>query len=238
MTVISILQSAAHIIFNAMVLWRAYNSVYIAKISFVVDCLTPFLYEFGKIIHSQELINTVSYPLIYLMDIFSNFTINLSAIKVTCTGSQSPLYLLCDVFIVGIVIIIIESDVNVFWTMLSPMVSKLRSMVFSQHYFFRAWITLGYLGAAILITQLPDPSKIIQYSMGFVVIKKFFNLSGNVPHIDFVNLSPNCDATTFFPIDSTLAYLSGILALIALPPGMKFLLCSDYIPKKNCYYCN
>lgn len=229
---LSILQSVTRIIFNAMVLWRAYNGIYIADVNFVVDCLRPFLYEIGKITHSQEVVAVVSYPIVYTIDVISNLSINLSAIKVTCTGAQSPLYLLCDVLIVGIVIIIIESDVNVFWTMMSPTVSKLRSMVFSRHYFSQNVISsLFYLAAAILVTQIPDPSKLIQYSMGFVVIEKFFNL----------NISPNCDATityTFlgenktFPIDSILAYLAVLLAVIALPPGLYLI---NSLHQLNCF---
>eukprot|EP01037_Dinobryon_pediforme_P022397 gene22397-23547_t len=107
--------------------------------------------------------------------------------KVTCTGAQSPLYLLCDIAIVGIVIIIIESDVNVFWTVMTSAVSKIRSLV-------------------------PDPSKLVQYCMGFVVITKLFNLDNNIAHVDWVHSSPNCDSTIRylfngrdigFPIDSS-----------------------------------
>jgi hypothetical protein len=227
---LSLMHSVTRIAFNAMVLWRAYNGIYIAKVNFVVDCLRPFLFEFGKIIHSQEIVLVISYPLINLIDFISNLSINLSDIKVTCIGAQSPLYLLCDLLIVGIVIIIIESDVNVFWTMLSPTVSKIRSMVFSRHYIRRNCLpSITYLLAAILISQLPDPGMLVQYSMGFVVITKFFNLSGNDAHTDWVNVSPNCDTaitSTFlgqsrtFPMDSILAYLTGILVVIAFPPGL------------------
>eukprot|EP01035_Chromulina_nebulosa_P057355 gene57355-78580_t len=221
---LSLMHSVTRIAFNAMVLWRAYNGIYIANVNFVVDCLRPFLFEFGKIIHSQEIVLVISYPLINVIDFISNLSINLGDIKVTCIGAQSPLYLLCDVLIVGVVIIIIESDVNVFWIMLSPTVSKIRSMVFSRHYISRNFCSsITYLVVAILITQLPDPSKLVQYSMGFVVITKFFNLSGNDANTAWVNVSPNCDATvtigkTILPIDSILAYPTGMLVVIAIPP--------------------
>jgi hypothetical protein len=223
---LSLMHSVTRIAFNAMVLWRAYNGIYIVNVNFVVDCLRPFLFEIGKIIHSQEIVLVISYPLISVIDIISKLSINLSDIKVTCIGAQSPLYLLCDVLIVGIVIIIIESDVNVFWTMLSPTVSKIRSMVFSRHYISRNFCSsITYLSAAILISHLPDPGMLVQYSMGFVVITKFFNLSGNDAHTDWVNVSPNCDATvtigkTTLPIDSMLANPTGIFVVIALPPGL------------------
>jgi len=62
--------------------------------------------------------------------------------------------------------------------------------------------------------------------MGFIVITRFFNLSGNVPHTDWVNVSPNCDASIVassvglnrFPMDSILANLTGAFAIFVLIP--------------------
>ena len=210
-TTLNVLQSTIHIIFNAMVLWRAYNDLF--KVDFVLDNLKPFLIELGNIVQSQIVIEYLFYPIIAVVDVISSFRINLSAIKVTCTGAQSPLYLLCDIAIVGIVIIIIESDVNVFWTVMTSAVSKIRSLVFSRHYFSRNICSSSlYLTTLILITQVPDPSKLVQYCMGFVVITKLFNLDNNIAHVDWVHSSPNCDSTIRylfngrdigFPIDSS-----------------------------------
>eukprot|EP01034_Spumella_vulgaris_P001392 gene1392-1839_t len=219
-TVYCIFQTSLHIIFNAMVLWRAYKRL--ENLDFV-HFLTPYLKEMSRITHSEYIIYVLSYPIVKFVDSISDIKINLSAVQVTCPGAQSPLYLLADLIIVGVVIIIIESDVHVFWTMMiSPAMGKIRSSVFNRHYFFGHIFSTGlYMWLASLISYVPDPSKLVQYCMGFVVLKGLFNYDKAVD--SWVPFSANCDGAIplgggrSFPIDSILANLAGILAILVLP---------------------
>ena len=224
-TFLYIVQSSIQITFNAMVLWRAYKRF--ENIDFRIDFLDPFYREIGRVIDSNEVIYTLSYPIVYVIDKISNININLNAVKITCPGAQTPLYLLTDMIIVAIVIMIIESDVHVFWTMMiEPAVSKIRSMIFSPQYFRRNWCaTITQLSTAMLVTQIPGPHKLIQYCMGFVIMRSFFNFRDDGKN--WVNRSDNCDGAVDFPIDSILANLSGIFAIIVLPAGEKWFIIID-----------
>jgi len=222
MTVLYMLKSTYRIIFTAMVLWRAYESY--VQIDFKAF-LNPFLRELSYFTWGEEIVRYLYIPIVFLMDKLSNLSINLDALQVTCSGSQTPIYLLIDMIIVVAVVVVIESDVVVFWIMMiGPTMGKIRSIVFNRHYFGRNILSSSFfLSAALLIAQLPDPSKFVQYCMGFIVIKRFFNLSGNHPHSDWVAVSQNCDASISVPVtipmDSMLAYFSAISAIFVLPVG-------------------
>ena len=53
--------------------------------------------------------------------------------------------------------------------------------------------------------------------MGFVIMRSFFNFRDDGKN--WVNRSDNCDGAVDFPIDSILANLSGVFAIIVLPAG-------------------
>ena len=228
-TCLYVFHATLRIVFQAMVLWRAYKRA--ININFTADFLNPFLRQFGDVIGSKQIIYVLSYPYVYIIDKVSNLNINLNAVKVTCNGAQSPLYLLVDIVIVGVVILVIQSDVQIFWTMmLQPTAGKIRSMVFSPEYFRKHWPrTLLYLFLAMAMAQIRDPAELVSYCMGWVSIQEFFNMEGGVPHAKWVVSNPNCDAAITYQfngkqetlkIDTALANFSAVFAILLLAPGI------------------
>ena len=228
-TSLYVFHSTLRIVFQAMVLWRAYKRN--IHISFTHKFLNPFLRHIGAAIGSNEIVYILTFPYVYLIDKISNININLQAVQVTCNGAQSPLYLFVDIVVVGVVILVIQSDVQIFWTMMiQPSTSKIRSMVFSREYFFSHWKrTLLYLAMAMAIAQVRDPAELVSYCMGWVSIQQFFNMKDGVPHSNWVVSNPNCDAAITYSlggqkqtlkIDTALANFSAIFAILLLAPGM------------------
>jgi hypothetical protein len=226
-TAMLVFQYSVQIIFNAMILWRAYKRL--VSINFTVDFLDPFLNTIGDMFDVRLAVYVASYPIVYVIDHIYIFNINLNAVKVVCVGAQSPLFLLMDMIIVAVVIVIIESDVHVFWTMMvAPSLSKIRSMLFSRQYFVSHFLsTIFYLAILLMVSQVPDPSKLVQYCMGLVVIQRFF--SDGSGYGGWVSASANCDNAVkisngfAIPFDTILANFSAIFAVIACPAGMHLL---------------
>jgi hypothetical protein len=218
-----VFQYSIQIIFNAMILWRAYK-IHISS-NFVVDYLNPFLELVGTMLDMQVVVYVVSYPVVYVAQNIYFLSFNLDAIKVVCVGAQSTWFLLLDMFIVAAVVIIIESDLHVFWSMMVyPSATKMRSMFFSWHFLkdhFRS--TLFYLLILIIVSLVPDPSKIVQYFLGFLEFQRFF--SNGSEYGGWVNSSENCDNVIHLgnnsnlPMDSILANLSAIFVIIVFFPG-------------------
>jgi len=206
-----------------MVLWRAYKRI--LHVDFTINFLNPFVEALGNFFQNSEIVHTICSPVIYAADVISNISINLNAVKVTCPGAQSPLFLAADLLIVGVVVIVIESDVQVFWTMMfGPAMSKIRRIVLNKYFFGRNIFSSSlYILLTLLMSQIPEPSKLVQYCMGFVVISDFFDLTASS---DWVNYSTNCDGAIrsgsgYFPMDSILANISAVLAICVLPIGIK-----------------
>jgi len=70
----------------------------------------------------------------------------------------------------------------------------------------------------VIITHFPDPSKVVQYCMGFIVIGSFIN-TRNVSQKGFINASANCNGTLNVPMDTVLAVASAVIAFVAVIPG-------------------
>jgi hypothetical protein len=219
-TLMYILQFSVRIVFNAMVLWRAYKRL--EGLEFTTDFLNPFLREVGDFLNRKGVFRALSEALDIVLSVLSTFSIDLNAVKVSCPGAQSPLYLLTDMIIVAVVIVVIESDVHVFWTMMiTPVMGKIKGLAFSGQYFVRNRLsTCFYIAVATSITYIPSPSSLVQYAMGFVVIRKFFNWDGSAGGT-WVVRDVNCDGATGFPIDSILAHASAVCFVIVLPAGKK-----------------
>jgi hypothetical protein len=74
-------------------------------------------------------------------------------------------------------------------------------------------VTLASFAISIGISQLPQPSNIIQYLLNLVNLPSFF------PDRGVALSSSNCDSIyDKFPIDTLLAQFSTILVIVVLPP--------------------
>ena len=54
------------------------------------------------------------YPFVTFVGYISSFMIDLGSVNVTCKGSQAPMELLINCFVLGMIVVIIESDFHVF----------------------------------------------------------------------------------------------------------------------------
>lgn len=207
-----LLYAATHILFNSLVLWRGYRIVLRLPLSF-----------FGQIELLGEMVNKalginffqiLLYPFAVIANFFGSIDINLSAVQVTCAGSQAPILLLVNLVIVGFVVIIIKSDLQIYWSIaLSDVLSKTQTLISSRYFFSRnKGLTLWYASCATILMLIPDPKKCIQYLLGFVSAATFFAAAGHS------TVTHNCDTAIAIPIDSILAILTTIFAVVVLAP--------------------
>jgi hypothetical protein len=133
---------------------------------------------------------------------------------VTCAGSQAPIYLLTYLLIFSVVIIIIQSNLQVFWiSSLSPAINKASNLIFSRYFFIRNKSTsmLMFLICRSLLF-IPQPRTIVQYMIGFISWSYFFQNQG------VATSTSNCDAATTIPLDTILAIATTIMVVLALFP--------------------
>ena len=218
-TCVYILNALVKILFNAMVLWRAYYFLY--QSSFV-DNIESFLTLIDvDLLFDYQVFRTLAYPFLWLFNALKSININLKAVEVTCTGAQAPAYLLTDLIVFCMIVLIIESNFQLLWTtIVIPSMSKIRSMVFNRYYVARfpvstvllAWISLG-------VSVFPEPIKLMQYCLGFLQLYVFIADGGKAIS------STNCDgairtAGQTIPMDSILAYGATIFAYATVFPAL------------------
>jgi hypothetical protein len=211
----TILQSILKSLFTTMVLWRAYNYV---QASAFTKSIISFLNLIDKqFFGSFQFFYYLSFPFVKVIDVFQSIKIDLPAVNVSCLGAQTPLFLLADLVVLFIVVVIIEADYQMLWsTMILPAMGKIRTIVFSRYYFARNPVsTLLYFSLSFLVSCFPEPSKVIQYALGWVSVLVFFEYYGRATS----NL--NCDgAVPGVPLDSLFAILTTICAYALIFPAV------------------
>ena len=125
-TTIIFLGIMMNIFFKSLIIWRNFNFrvdvEYINEISKAIGGICDFLNIPG--------FEYLFYPLYVAVDLLSNLKIDLSAINITCDGAQAPMELVMNIFIMGLVIIVIESDYQKFQTItLSGFTAKFMASV-------------------------------------------------------------------------------------------------------------
>ena len=110
-TVATILIFAAHIstiFFKTMIMWKGLQiNLPFARI------LAAAIGELGNLLYFSFMAD-MFVPIAYLLDLFANLKIDLSVVNVTCAGAAAPLQLLINLFVLGVVIVLIESNFQVF----------------------------------------------------------------------------------------------------------------------------
>jgi len=212
----TLLEDFLLVLFNALLLWRGYSMYINANLSFL-DRVTIFLSNIDVSLHTN-LVSTLLYPFTYILAIIANLqvNINLASVSVSCAGSQAPIYLLVDFIIVGIIVLIIESDVHIFWVALVRDVSLKYCLLTTNHYYMRfiffSTVKVPFYNiVSVLLLLLPSPMKIMQYALGFVAVGLFFTQ-------DFHSASTaNCDNAMAFPVDTMEAILTTVVVVLVMP---------------------
>ena len=108
LTLGAFVSTLSQVFFRSMIMWKGYNIGvdYDDIIRHGVNAMV-FLLDLPFVLY-------LFYPAIYAFSFFASFSIQLDAIDVSCEGSQAPLELFINVIILGITIIVIESDYQIF----------------------------------------------------------------------------------------------------------------------------
>ena len=213
----TVVSAVAHVLFNALLIFRGYKIYINIDFSFY-DRIAEFLSNIGFALKLSVLVDEISYPIIYVLNVLSNLSINLANVNVTCSGSQAPIYLLLDCMLVAVVVITISSNIHVFWsTVLKQSTLQFGVLLLNQHYINSFCNSLGtpiYTVASFLLYIFPSPMKINQYLLSFISVDLFFANHG------VSKSSSNCDTALGpgFPIDTFEAVSTTVLAIVAIPP--------------------
>jgi sterol desaturase/sphingolipid hydroxylase (fatty acid hydroxylase superfamily) len=111
--ILTIFFGMSQIIFNVLLLYRNFK-VYLPSLKSFEDTVDDTVDAVVNLLNMSYL-KDLAYPFIYLINAISDIHIDLSAVQVSCAGAQAPGLLLINVVIVGIVIIIIRSDIQSYW---------------------------------------------------------------------------------------------------------------------------
>ena len=209
-----------HVLFNGMLLHRAYRGVGLSSISShsasstFFDRVNQFLFSIGQLLHLNSAIEGIIYPINYVLNVL---TFDLNAIQVPCPGSQAPINLLLDCFIAAFVLISINSDAHLLWiARVKKSFGKWMLLLLNRSYLSSSLcstISGPFLNSVpFLVYILPSPMKLNQYVISYVSISEFFVSNGHSQS------SSNCDAAAAIPVDTIEAYLTTILVVILCPP--------------------
>lgn len=210
--ILVILAGIIHALFNSLVIWRGYSVQFSLKLSFAQQ-IQLFFSIIAKYIGIPYL-EVLAYPFAYVSDYIASIRINFAAVKVSCAGSQAPLYLIADILVICAIMVAIRSDVQIYWrAALEKLMIKAMGLSFNATYMKTMKTSaLSYFGLSILIFSLPGPQKLIQYALGLVYIELFFTENGRG------RSNANCDAAFSAPLDTILAISTTVLVYICAFP--------------------
>lgn len=103
-----------YVLLNSMIMWRGFDfgwvqEDFMSRVSLVTDKL-------AEVLHLPKVAMAVFYPIRSVFNALAALEINFGTLNVTCQGSQASVSLLVNVLIYGAVIIFIESEYQVFWS--------------------------------------------------------------------------------------------------------------------------
>ena len=208
------------LLFSSLIIWRGLNP----------NIRIPFaqaVYEFfGQFKHIFEIILV---PITYLFILLSNIKIDLTAINVTCAGSQAPIELFLNLIILGVTILVVESELFVFWYTTFTTANRFLLLTTFADWkirnqfgwtFFRFVRNVVYTVWAYTFAELNVTYRTFQYIVGFATIQQFVGSNGAHAY---------SDACTAF--DAVLAYFSTILGYFALIISF-FIVAQVFVPGK------
>lgn len=214
----SVLWTMQAIFFNAFILWRSTISQAIERFlneEFIVQ-LRGWVSSLGWILLGIEpLVRVLFYPILAVVSFLENLRVDqiLGNLNVTCNGSIAPIRLVFDVYIFGMVIIIIQSEfllislarkkLNLFYleTFASP---DFRSRVIGN-----VLSLITSLGAAYAIDTTALYKAFLRYLMTLLAIAIYFPAH---PYTEA------CSATPPLGFDTALACLATVCAYLFMYP--------------------
>jgi hypothetical protein len=218
-----------HAFFTSLILWRGLKAD--LNLSPILTLLAEGLKDITEYISLPvNLFYFVTLPFLYLFQALAKIDLNLSSVNVTCSGSQAPIELLINCFILGLLIIIIRSDYQLLFNILLNNLNQrfllnnveqrldAGNFRFSRHFFI-----------CLIVSALNsiNPFQVgLRYCMGFVRIDTFGKNHG-IAH----EITESCNQVPGAPhFDSFLGYMSTIFAWWLILPAV-YCLAEVVVPK-------
>jgi len=151
-----------------------------------MDVVQNFLNQLALTLHLPPELLSILYPLIWVLNALSNIHIDLSAVQVTCTGSQAPFEIIINCIILGLVEGVIQIKLP---ELLSVSVNKTtndvllllcndyfkKRKVLSSKWGFSKDIWIGFkLSVIMQVISLNPLLKVVQFSISLVRLEAFF----------------------------------------------------------------
>ena len=235
-TFINLLLLFSDIYFKAMIIFKNLQ----LNLSFI-DNIHQLIRDFFEAIYVPQLMVVIQ-PFLDLFTLLVNFKIDFGALNVTCVGAVLPYNLLINLLVVGVVIIIIDSKLQLFLSITQKaLYKKLIEMFTREHYYLWSFrnrgtslywkisgVILHILNAALVISfssflEIDIFQNILLYSMSTVTLSTFFshptvntplNPCNNVPGlIDYDSYIYRFVSAVFMSLISSLFYESSKLLI-------------------------
>ena len=217
--VVGYLYNMMKVFYVFFIMWRGYSFQIDSNFAEVLENL---LNKISLALHIPPDFFVVLYPLVWLLSKLSNIHIDLSSVQVSCSGSQAPFEVIINCLILGLVVILIESNYHVLFSVsLNKTVAGVINLLYRDYFRKRAilgdsWnqalscfylpsickdvvFALG-LYSLYFLCNFNFVLKILQFCMSFITVKAFF---------PFHAFDPNCNQIPGFAgIDAGLSGIS------------------------------
>jgi hypothetical protein len=161
----------------------------------------------------DNMLYALGYPFIGFFNWIQSLNISMDSVSVTCAGSQAPMELLLDCFIIGILIIIIRSDYQLLFSILlinannKYMLNNIQKYIIDD--FSLAFPKYFYYCIVISVINYGNPFQaILRYAMGITNAANFVK-NNHAAHL----VTQTCDGIAgAAKFDSSLGYMSSVFA--------------------------
>jgi sugar lactone lactonase YvrE len=217
------------VFFTSLILWRGLQAD--LKLSPILTLLAEGLKDITEYISLPvDLFYFVALPFLYLFEALATINLNLSSVNVTCAGSQAPIELLINCFILGLLVIIIRSDYQLLFNILLNnlnqrfLLNNVEQRLDAGNIYFSRYF---FLCLAVSALNAINPFQVgLRYCMGFVRIDTFGKNHG-IAH----EVTESCNQVPGAPhFDSFLGYMSTIFAWWLILPAL-YCLAEVVVPK-------
>jgi hypothetical protein len=211
-------------LFKALIIWKNLN----IDLSFF-ETFSNFVYQLASRLYFPPVSQLLT-PFIYVLHLLSRLEVDMAPVAVSCAGAAAPLEVLVNLGILGIVIILIESDFQVYRTVshlsltktfLQVIVAKEYRKYFWNHY--QAWycvpLRFAILCMKVILAYIAGNLDFFQTALlavvSFVTLNKFVEDEG------VHSYSKSCNQVHgYVDVDRVLALSASVLAWILLMPAI------------------
>lgn len=210
--------------YTCVILYRGY--VHLPNIA-----LPSLVHRFEQYVNVMEsfsftVVQYLSYPFKYIVDFLSSLSIDFRGAQVSCVGAQIPMQLLANVIVISIIVLVVESDLEVFWcSAFSNAQIEFRKLLLRPALWEnRMWTVFKHMMWSFVLQVIPHPRSLLQFVIGFFSLVIFFDDNYHAKH------SSSCDKGSYYKVDSTLAMSSTVVAYLAILP-LFFIFSQILVPK-------